>query len=98
MKLVNEELDRAWRTVQKSAEKLADKTEKEQVKDALKQSKYVLFKSADDFKEEQQEKLSKIQAASPVLHRMYKLKEGFRKIFALAESWVDGTLKLLDWL
>lgn len=98
MKLVNEELDLARKTAQKSAEKLDSKAEREQVLAALKQSKYVLLKFAADLSQEQQEKLSKIQAASPLLHRMHKLKEDFRQIFETAQDWVEGTLKLLDWL
>ncbi len=98
MKLVNRELDEARKNVQKSQGKLASKAEQDLVKDALLQSKYVLLKSADSLKQEQQEKLSKVQAVSPLLHRMHKLKEDFRQIFETFENWADGTLKLLDWL
>lgn len=97
MKLVNEELDEARKTAQKSAAKLVS-TEQEQVKAALLQSKYVLLKSVSDLNQEQQEKLSKIQAASPLLHRMHQLKEDFRQIFDTADNWAEDTLKLLDWL
>ncbi len=49
-------------------------------------------------REEQQEKLAEIQAASPLLHRRHKLEEDFRQIFETADNRAEGTLRLLDWL
>lgn len=98
MKLVNEELDFARKTVQKAALESKDTTEKERVLASLSRSKYVLLKTEADLNDEQREKLREVKQVSPLLSRMHNLKEEFREIFETALDWGDGTLRLLDWL
>ena len=112
MKLVNEELDFARKTVQKgacsagedspadtaSALESKDTTEKERVLASLSRSKYVLLKTEADLNDEQREKLGEVKQVSPLLSRMHNITEEFREIFETALDWGDGTLRLLDWL
>ena len=98
MKLVNEELDFARKTVQKAALESKDTTEKERVLASLSRSKYVLLKTEADLNDEQREKLGEVKQVSPLLSRMHNITEEFREIFETALDWGDGTLRLLDWL
>lgn len=98
IKKINEELNEARIQEKKAAEKIEDKTERERILSGLNKSKYVRIMGAENLGAAQKEKLTEVQDVSPILARMYELKEEFREIFKGAENLGDGTLKLLDWL
>jgi transposase len=98
MKIVNQDLDAARKTLRKANEENPNEVEKRQIEAALKQSKYVLLKPEENLTEKQKVKLEEIREVVPVLAQMHSQKEAFRGIFEAAENWEDGTFQLLDWL
>jgi transposase len=98
MKIVNQDLDAARKTLRKAHEENPNEVEKRQIEAALKQSKYVLLKPEENLTEKQKVKLEEIREVVPVLAQMHSQKEAFRGIFEAAENWEDGTFQLLDWL
>lgn len=98
MKIVNQDLDMARKTVLKANEENTDESKKEQVKATLKQSKYALLKPEENLTDKQKAKLEEIREVIPSLAEMHQQKEAFREIFEQAKDWGDGTFKLLDWL
>lgn len=97
-KIVNQELNAARNAVIKAAEENQNEVEKAQFLGALKHSKYALLKPEQHLSENQQVKLKEVKAIFPLLASMHQQKEAFRAIFETAETWTDGTLRLLDWL
>ncbi len=98
MKQVTDELDTARKTENKIAVSLKNQTEKDRVLAGLTKSKYSLLKNESDLNDRQKEKLKSVQKVSPTLSKMHALKEQFRDIFELSQSWGDSVMKLLDWL
>jgi transposase len=98
MKIVNQELDPARKTVFKAQKENLDEVDKSRIEAALKQSKYVLLKPEENLTEKQKAKLEEIRVVIPALAQMHQQKEAFRVLFEGAENWADGTLKLWDWL
>ncbi|MBD2742750.1 ISL3 family transposase [Coleofasciculus sp. FACHB-1120] len=105
MAQINKELDiqrkREKRKVEdliKTAKRLEEKAEHEQVLAGLKKSKYALLKNEKDLSEEQESKLVQVKAVSSELKIMHELKEEIRKIFKQSENWLTGLLKLGIWL
>ena len=98
MKLVNQDLDAARKTLHKANQEQTDEVEKSRIKAVLKQSKYALLKPEENLTEKQKAKLEEIREVLPSLGQMHQQKEAFRAIFEQAEDWNDGTFKLLDWL
>ena len=97
-KLLNEELDNQRKAEKRAAKKIAKKAERERILEGLNGSKYVLLRDEKSLNERQKEKLTEISKVSPKLSAMYRLKEEFRRIFESAKNWVEGTLRLLDWM
>jgi len=97
MKQVTDELDTARKTENKIAVSLKNQSEKDRVLAGLTKSKYSLLKNESDLNARQKEKLKSVQKVSPTLS-MPALKEQFRDIFELSQSWGDSVMKLLDWL
>lgn len=98
MKIVNQDLDAARKTLRKANNENLDEVEKSRVAAALKQSKYALLKPEENLTEKQKAKLEEIRKVLPMLARMHGQKEAFRAIFEQANDWGDGTFQLLDWL
>nr|WTB28524.1 ISL3 family transposase [Streptomyces sp. NBC_00830]WTB28648.1 ISL3 family transposase [Streptomyces sp. NBC_00830]WTB29694.1 ISL3 family transposase [Streptomyces sp. NBC_00830]WTB29972.1 ISL3 family transposase [Streptomyces sp. NBC_00830]WTB31425.1 ISL3 family transposase [Streptomyces sp. NBC_00830] len=63
---------------------------------ALKDSRFALWKNADDLTDRQAAKLTWIAATDPRLHRAYLLKEALRAVFALAKTRPTAALQALD--
>ncbi|WP_327241578.1 ISL3 family transposase [Streptomyces sp. NBC_01320] len=63
---------------------------------ALKDSRFALWKNADDLTDRQAAKLTWIAATDPRLHRAWRLKEALRAVFALAKSRPTAALRALD--
>jgi transposase len=61
MKIVNQDLDMARKTLRKANAENPDAVEKSRIEAALKQSKYVLLKSEEDLSEKQKVKLEDIR-------------------------------------
>lgn len=98
MKIVNQDLDGARKTLCKANEQMVDAVEKARIEAALKQSKYALLKPEENLTEKQKAKLEEIREVLPDLAQMHQQKEAFRAIFEQAKDWEDGTFQLLDWL
>lgn len=98
MKIVNQDLDTARKTLRKANEENPNEVEKCQIETALKQSKYALLKPEENLTQKQKKKLEEIREVAPSLAQMHQLKEDFRGIFEAADNWEDGTFQLLDWL
>jgi transposase len=98
MKIVNQDLDMARKTLRKANEENPDAVNKSRIEAALKQSKYALLKPEENLTEKQKAKLEDIREVLPSLAQMHQQKEAFRAIFEQAEDWNDGTFQLLDWL
>jgi transposase len=98
MKIVNQDLDTARKTIRKANEENPDEGEKSRIEAALKQSKYALLKPEDKLTEKQKTKLEEIREVVPVLAELHQQKESFRAIFEQSKDWGDGAFKLLDWL
>lgn len=98
MKIVNQDLDTARKTLRKANEENPNKVEKRQIEAALKQSKYALLKPEENLTQKQKAKLEEIREVVPTLAQMHQQKEAFRAIFEQAEHWGDGIFQLLDWL
>lgn len=98
MKIVNQDLDTARKTIRKANEENPDEDEKSRIKAALKQSKYALLKPEDKLTEKQKIKLEEIREVVPELANLHQQKESFRTIFEQSEDWGNGAFKLLDWL
>lgn len=63
---------------------------------ALKDSRFALWKNADDLTDRQTAKLTWIAATDPRLHRAYLLKEALRSVFTLAKTRPTAALQALD--
>lgn len=63
---------------------------------ALKDSRFALWKNADDLTDRQAAKLTWIAATDPRLHRAYLLKEALRSVFTLAKTRPTAALQALD--
>ncbi len=63
---------------------------------ALKDSRFALWKNAEDLTDRQAAKLTWIAATDPRLHRAWRLKEALRAVFALAKRRPTAALKALD--
>ncbi|MEU8925952.1 ISL3 family transposase [Kitasatospora sp. NPDC048545] len=63
---------------------------------ALKDSRFALWKNAEDLTDRQVAKLAWIAATDPRLHRAWRLKEALRSVFALAKRRPTAALKALD--
>ncbi|NJP10198.1 MAG: ISL3 family transposase [Leptolyngbyaceae cyanobacterium RU_5_1] len=98
MKIVNQDLDTALKTLCKANEQTVDEVEKARIAAALKQSKYALLKPEANLTQKQKVKLEEIREVLPDLAQMHQQKEAFRAIFEQAKDWGDGTFQLLDWL
>ncbi len=98
MKIVNQDLDTARKTLRKANDETVDEVEKARIAAALKHSKYALLKPEENLTEKQKAKLEEIRAVLPSLAQMHQQKEAFRFIFEQAKDWEDGTFQLLDWL
>ena len=95
MKLVNQDLDAARKTLHKANQEQTDEVEKSRIKAVLKQSKYALLKPEENLTEKQKAKLEEIREVLPSLAQMHQQKEAFRAIFEQAEDWNDGTFLTL---
>lgn len=98
MKIVNQDLDTARKTLRKTNNENLDDVEKDRIEAALKQSKYALLKPEENLTETQIAKLKEIREVIPSLAQMHQQKEAFRAIFEQAHDWGEGTFQLLDWL
>jgi len=98
MKIVNQDLDAARKTLCKANEQTVDDVEKARIAATLKQSKYALLKPEKNLTQKQKAKLEEIREVLPTLAQMHQQKEAFRAIFEQAKDWKDGTFQLLDWL
>lgn len=98
MKQINDELDAVRKDQKKEAEQLKNHSEKVRVLAGLAKSKYSFLKNIHSLNDKQKEKLKFVKNVSPILAKTHALKEEFRDIFEIAQSWVDGVLKLLDWM
>lgn len=98
MKIVNQDLDTARKTLRKTNNENLDAVEKERIEAALKQSKYALLKPEENLTETQKAKLVDIRERVPTLAQMHQQKEAFRAIFEQAHDWGEGAFQLLDWL
>lgn len=95
---LNDELDAVRKAQKKEAEQLKNHSEKDWVLAGLAKSKYSLLKNEYSLNDKQKEKLKSVKNVSPILSKTHALKEEFRDIFEVAQSWEDGVLKLLDWI
>jgi len=98
MKIVNQDLDAARKTLRKANDECLDEVEKERVAAVLKQSKYALLKPEKNLTQKQKAKLEEIREVLPSLAQIHQQKEAFRTIFEQAKDWGEGTFQLLDWL
>ncbi len=98
MKLVNEELDSARKSIKRKGEKLKKKAEKEKVLKGIKKSKYCLLKNEKDLNDEQKQKLKEVKKLFPKLANMHRLKEELRNSFEKSDYELIGLLNLSDWL
>jgi transposase len=98
MQLLNDELDEQRKAEKRVAKKITKKAKRERVLKGITGSKYALLKNEKDLNERQQEKLREVSEVSPKLAKMHRLKEDFRNIFEVSESWTEGTLELLGWM
>lgn len=98
MKIVNQDLDTARKSLRKSNEENSNEVDKSRIAAALKQNKYALLKPEENLTDKQKDKLEEIREVLPTLAQMHQQKEAFREIFEQAEDWGDGTFRLLDWL
>jgi len=101
MKQVNEELDQGRREAKKEVKALTKKKDekiKNTILSVLTKSKYVLLKNQSDLNIEEKVKLEEIYKVAPILGMKHQLKEEFREIFIKQKNWVDGLLKLGDWI
>ena len=98
MKQVNDELDAARRKIKRETEKIKSKSQKSEILEGLKKSKYVLLKNEKDLNDTEQEKLKEVEKVAPVLSKMHSLKEELRDIFETSRDWSEGLLEIADWL
>lgn len=98
MKIVNQDLDTARKTLCQANDQTVDPSEKARIEAALKQSKYALLKPEENLTQRQKAKLEEIREVLPTLAQMHQQKEAFRAIFEQAQDWEDGTFQLLEWL
>ncbi len=98
MKQVTDELDAARRKIKRETEKIPSKSQKSQILEGLKKSKYVLLKNEKDLNDTEQEKLKEVEKVAPVLSKMHSLKEELRDIFETSRDWSEGLLEIADWL
>ncbi|MET7845317.1 ISL3 family transposase, partial [Streptomyces sp. NPDC005356] len=82
----------SWNRARRQAQ---DAEGREQAR-ALKDSRFALWKNADDLTDRQTAKLTWIAATDPRLHRAYLLKEALRAVFTLAKTRPTAALQALD--
>ena len=86
------------KTEVKSLTKKKDEKIKTTILSILSKSKYILLKNQSDLNIEEKVKLEEIYKVAPILGIKHQLKEEFRNIFVKQKNWVDGILKLGDWI
>jgi transposase len=98
MKQVNQELNAAIKKLKSGIKNELDEAKKAQIVQGLAQSKYALLKNEEDLTEKQKGKLLEVKKVAPLLGEKHQKKEEFREIFDTVQNWVEGLLKLGDWL
>ena len=97
-KIINDELNKARISEKKGLKDIKDEKERERLGDILKGSKYALLKPEDNLTEKQQDKLTDVKDAFPLLAEMHQQREDFRKIFDDNHDWMEGSLALMAWM
>jgi transposase len=90
MKNLNEALTKGRGTIQQNAD--------ETIKTLLKGCSWLLVKNRENLTAEQQEKLTRMLAASPGLCACYTLKEDFRALFNQNLNQMEAEQQLQDWV
>jgi transposase len=90
MKNLNEALTKARRTIQQDAD--------EATKTLLKGCRWLLVKNRENLTAEEQEKLTRMLAASPELCACYTLKEDFRALFNQHLDKTEAEKQLQEWV
>lgn len=98
MKQVNQELNKVRNRVMRGEIEPTDGVTSEQLKEALKGSKYALLKPQERLTAKQLLKLEAVKAVSPRLTHMHRLKESFRDLFEKSETEPEATMALSAWL
>jgi transposase len=80
-------LDAMRKSEKKATMDLDNKLQRERILAGLNKSKYSLIKNEDSLNEQQKRRLNNVQEVSPILAKMYALKEEFRDIFESTKSW-----------
>jgi transposase len=98
MKQVSQELNKTRNRLIRGEIEPSEGVTPEQIKEALKGSKYALLKPECRLTDKQKIKLNEVKAVSPLLAKMHQLKESFREVFETSTSEIEGTMALLDWM
>ncbi len=97
MKQINEELDRQRKREKRAAEKLKNKRKREQKLAGITHSKYPLLKKKESLSDEEKIKIEEVNKVSPVLGKMYQMKEEIREIFETKITRDEAFDKFLEW-
>jgi transposase len=81
MKQVTQELNKTRNRLLRGELEPSEGITSEQIKEAVKGSKYALLKPEERLTDNQKVKLKEVKAVSPLLAKMHQLKESFREIF-----------------
>lgn len=98
IKQVTEELNKTRNRLLRGELEPSEGITSEQLKEAVKGSKYALLKPEERLTDKQKVKLKEVKAVSPLLAKMHQLKESFREIFETSTHEIEGTMAFLDWL
>jgi transposase len=98
MKQVTNELDKARKEVEREAEKIKNKKNKEKILGGLSKSKYVLLKHKIDLVEKELKKLEEVYKVPQKLEEMHKFKKEFREIFEKNTNENCELFALIDWV
>lgn len=98
MKQINEELDQARKKEKRTAEKIKNKTEREEKQEGLKNSKYPLLKKKENLNEIEKKKLEEVKKVAPELIKMYEEKEAWRDIFESDITEEKALDNIAEWM
>ena len=98
MKIINDTLNKARISEKQRISTIKSKQEKHRLTEVISGSKYALIKLEKDLTEKQKSKLKRVKDTFPKLAKIHQQKEDFRNIFETASDWIDGVLRLIDWI
>ncbi|NEP46789.1 MAG: ISL3 family transposase, partial [Okeania sp. SIO2H7] len=98
MNPIQEELNNGRKSAKQKVNKMPNSPEKAAKLKAINGRKFALLKNRENLTDSQNKKREEVLNQFPVLNEMCALKDEFKEIFESSNSWLDGLVKLRNWL